>query len=158
MIIEILKQRLKEKDSKKGFLLDGFPRTSNKGKMLTSTQLKIDYIFEISVSKEEIFERMAGRLYHPASGRTYHRLNNPPKKPGLDDITGEALLTRKDDEPETVRHRLNVYEQQTAPLISYYQKANEGNKLNTGEYHQISGEQDVETINQEIMAHILKSN
>ena len=101
---------------------------------------------------------MAGRLYHPASGRTYHRLNNPPKKTGLDDITGETLLTRKDDEPDTVRHRLNVYEQQTAPLINYYQKQNERNEQNIGEYHQISGEQAVETINQEIMVHILKSN
>jgi len=120
LIIELVKERISKDDCKNGFLFDGFPRTMPQAEALQENNVDINGVIELVVADEEIIKRMSGRRIHLASGRTYHIDFNPPKKPGLDDETGEELIIRKDDEPETVKDRLKVYWTQTQPLIEYY--------------------------------------
>ncbi len=120
IIINLVKERIKEKDCEKGFLLDGFPRTIPQAEAMKQAGVHIDYVVEIDVDDSEIIQRMSGRRVHPASGRTYHVVFNPPKAAGKDDITGEDLVQRPDDAAETVRKRLDVYHSQTKPLVGYY--------------------------------------
>jgi len=120
IILGLIKERIAQADCAKGFLLDGFPRTIAQAEGLKKMGVGIDYVVEIVVDDEEIIERMAGRRVHPTSGRTYHIKYNPPKQEGIDDVTGEALIQRDDDKEETVRKRLNVYHEQTQPLVGYY--------------------------------------
>ena len=120
LIIELVKERISKDDCKNGFLFDGFPRTIPQAEALKENNVDINRVIELVISDEEIIKRMSGRRIHLASGRTYHVDFNPPKKPGLDDETGEELIIRKDDEPETVKDRLKVYWTQTQPLIEYY--------------------------------------
>ena len=120
LIIELVKERISQEDCKNGFLFDGFPRTIPQAEALQENNIDINGVIELVIADEEIIERMSGRRIHLASGRTYHVDFNPPKKPGLDDETGEELIIRKDDEPETVKDRLKVYWAQTQPLIEYY--------------------------------------
>lgn len=122
IILGLIEQRLKEPDCARGFLFDGFPRTIPQAEGLTRIGVEVDRVVEISVSDEEIIRRMSGRRVHPASGRTYHVEFNPPRRPGLDDETGEPLVQRDDDREETVRRRLEVYHEQTEPLIDFYEK------------------------------------
>ena len=120
LIIELVKERISKDDCKNGFLFDGFPRTIPQAEALQENNVDINGVIELVIADEEIIKRMSGRRIHLASGRTYHVDFNPPKKPGLDDETGEELIIRKDDEPETVKDRLKVYWTQTQPLIEYY--------------------------------------
>ena len=120
LIIELVKERISQDDCKNGFLFDGFPRTIPQAEALQENDVNINGVIELVIADEEIIKRMSGRRIHLASGRTYHVNFNPPKKPGLDDETGEELIVRKDDEPETVKDRLKVYWTQTQPLIEYY--------------------------------------
>ena len=120
LIIELVKERISKDDCKNGFLFDGFPRTIPQAEALQENNVVINGVIELVIEDEEIIKRMSGRRIHLASGRTYHVDFNPPKKPGLDDETGEELIIRKDDEPETVKDRLKVYWTQTQPLIEYY--------------------------------------
>ena len=120
LIIELVKERISQDDCKNGFLFDGFPRTIPQAEALQENNVDINGVIELVIEDEEIIKRMSGRRIHLASGRTYHVDFNPPKKPGLDDETGEELIIRKDDEPETVKDRLKVYWTQTQPLIEYY--------------------------------------
>ena len=120
LIIELVKERISQKDCKNGFLFDGFPRTIPQAEALQENNVDINGVIELVIADEEIIKRMSGRRIHLASGRTYHVDFNPPKKSGLDDETGEELIIRKDDEPETVKDRLKVYWTQTQPLIEYY--------------------------------------
>jgi adenylate kinase len=120
IIINLVKERIKEADCANGFLFDGFPRTIPQADAMKAAQIKIDCVVEIAVDDEEIVKRMSGRRAHLASGRTYHVIFNPPKVAGKDDVTGEDLVQRDDDKEETVRHRLKVYHDQTKPLINYY--------------------------------------
>ena len=120
LIIELVKERISQEDCKNGFLFDGFPRTIPQAEALQENNVDINGVIELAIADEEIIKRMSGRRIHLASGRTYHVDFNPPKKPGLDDETGEELIIRKDDEPETVKDRLKVYWTQTQPLIEYY--------------------------------------
>ena len=120
LIIELVKERISLDDCKNGFLFDGFPRTIPQAEALQENNVDINGVIELVIEDEEIIKRMSGRRIHLASGRTYHVDFNPPKKPGLDDETGEELIIRKDDEPETVKDRLKVYWTQTQPLIEYY--------------------------------------
>ncbi|MGD9600576.1 MAG: adenylate kinase [Gammaproteobacteria bacterium] len=122
IILGLIEQRLKEPDCARGFLFDGFPRTIPQAEGLMRIGVEVDRVVEISVSDEEIIRRMSGRRVHPASGRTYHVEFNPPRRPGLDDETGEPLVQRDDDREETVRRRLEVYHEQTEPLIDFYEK------------------------------------
>ena len=120
LIIELVKERISQSDCERGFLFDGFPRTIPQAEALIQNNVEIHGVIELVVADEEIIKRMSGRRIHLASGRTYHVDFNPPKKAGIDDETGEDLVIRKDDEPETVKDRLKVYWTQTQPLIEYY--------------------------------------
>ena len=120
LIIELVKERISQEDCKNGFLFDGFPRTIPQAEALQENNVDINGVIELVIADEEIIKRMSGRRIHLASGRTYHIDFNPPKKSGVDDETGEELIIRKDDEPETVKDRLKVYWTQTQPLIEYY--------------------------------------
>ncbi len=121
IIIGLVKKRIKEDDCANGFLFDGFPRTIAQAEALKTDGVKIDYVVEIQVPDKDIIARMSGRRAHLASGRTYHVTYNPPKVEGIDDITGEELVQRADDNENTVRSRLEVYHEQTQPLVDYYQ-------------------------------------
>ncbi|MGF1753379.1 adenylate kinase [Vibrio makurazakiensis] len=128
IILGLIKERIAQDDCEKGFLLDGFPRTIPQADGLKEMGIVVDYVVEFDVADDVIVERMAGRRAHLPSGRTYHNVYNPPKEEGKDDVTGEELVVRDDDKEETVRARLGVYHDQTAPLISYYgQEAEAGN-------------------------------
>ncbi len=121
IIIGLVKERIKQADCAKGFLFDGFPRTLAQADALKDASIDLDAVVEIDVDQEEIIKRMSGRRIHESSGRSYHVIYNPPKVAEKDDQTGEDLIQREDDKEETVRYRLSVYEEQTAPLKSYYQ-------------------------------------
>ncbi len=122
IIIRLVKERIAQSDCAKGFLLDGYPRTTAQADVLRNEDIKIDFVIELKVDNEAIIKRMSGRMVHQVSGRTYHYKYNPPKVDGKDDETGEALIHRKDDEEATVRKRLKVYHDQTSPLVTYYQE------------------------------------
>ena len=124
IIVEMLVQRISEDDCKKGFLLDGFPRNLDQGKALDSANVSIDLVLYLSISEDEIIDRMSGRRVHPSSGRSYHVIHNPPQKEGFDDITGEALIQREDDAPEVIKKRLDVYFNETEPLLDFYRNKN----------------------------------
>lgn len=119
-MIELVKNRIAQPDCQKGFLLDGFPRTLPQAESLRNNNVHLDYVIEIDVPDAELIKRLSGRRVHPGSGRVYHLLHNPPKMEGKDDVTGEPLLQRQDDHEDTIRKRLNIYHQQTEPLINYY--------------------------------------
>jgi adenylate kinase len=120
IIINLVKERIQASDCRNGFLFDGFPRTLPQAEAMKQAGVKIDYVVEIAVDDEEIVKRMSGRRAHLASGRTYHVIFNPPKVAGKDDLSGEDLVQRDDDQEETVRKRLEIYHAQTAPLVHYY--------------------------------------
>ena len=120
LIINLVKDRLQGDDCKNGYLFDGFPRTLPQADALKDAHVAIDFVLEIDVPAEEIITRISGRRVHQDSGRTYHVVFNPPKVEGIDDVTGEPLILRDDDKEEVVRKRLDVYQEQTRPLIDYY--------------------------------------
>ena len=125
IIIGLVQQRIQEPDCKKGFLLDGFPRTIPQAEALVENGIVIDCVVEIYVDDEEIVNRLCGRRVHPGSGRVYHLVFNPPREEGVDDVTGESLIQRDDDKEQTIRERLKVYHSQTKPLISFYKGLSE---------------------------------
>jgi len=151
IILALVKERLTLADCANGCLFDGFPRTLAQAEALKKNGVAIDHVVEIDVEDSEIIIRMSGRRVHLASGRTYHVQFNPPKQEGLDDETGEPLLQRADDEEETVRKRLEIYHNQTAPLIEYYSGwASEGIE-NAPKYRKIKGTGSVEEIRDRIL-------
>ncbi|HHB11860.1 MAG TPA: adenylate kinase [Chromatiales bacterium] len=150
IIMGMVKERIAQDDCKNGFLLDGFPRTIAQAEALRDEGVKIDAVVEIDVPDEEIIKRLSGRRVHPGSGRTYHILYNPPKVEGKDDVTGEPLIQRDDDKEETVRKRLEVYHQQTEPLIEFYRKWAESGDPNAPKYIRIEGIGTVEEIRDKI--------
>lgn len=121
LIIALVKERIAEPDCASGFLFDGFPRTIPQAQALEDAGVVIDHVVEIEVADEEIVQRLSGRRVHEGSGRVYHVDFNPPQREGIDDVTGESLVQRADDEEETVRKRLEVYHAQTRPLVEFYQ-------------------------------------
>jgi adenylate kinase len=123
IILGLISERIVEGDCENGFLLDGFPRTIAQAEGLNAMEIAIDHVVEIAVEDDGIINRMSGRRVHAESGRSYHIEFNPPKQAGLDDVTGEPLVQREDDQEETVRKRLEVYHQQTKPLVDFYQSA-----------------------------------
>ena len=120
LILNLIRERIRAPDCAPGFLFDGFPRTIPQAEGLDAIGVQIDRVLEIAVDDEEIVRRMSGRRIHPASGRSYHVVFNPPRVADRDDETGEPLVQRDDDREETVRHRLHVYHDQTEPLIDFY--------------------------------------
>ena len=120
IIIALVKARIEKEDCKDGFLFDGFPRTIPQASALLESNILIDVVLEIDVQDDEIVKRLSGRRVHLDSGRVYHIIYNPPKNEGFDDVSGEELIQREDDQEETVRNRLKVYHEQTKPLVEYY--------------------------------------
>lgn len=120
IILGLIQERIAQPDCAHGFLLDGFPRTIAQAEGLKAMGVQLDYVVEIVVEDEEIVRRMSGRRVHSGSGRTYHVQFNPPRVEGLDNVTGEPLIQRDDDQEATVRKRLSVYHEQTKPLVDYY--------------------------------------
>ena len=152
IILGLVKERVMQPDCKNGYLFDGFPRTIAQAEGMQAAGIEVEFVLEIHVEDEEIVRRMSGRRVHPASGRTYHEVFNPPKKPGRDDATGEALVQREDDKEETVRKRLQVYHSQTAPLINYYTGQAETGAARAPVYIRIEGSGDVEKIRKNMLS------
>ena len=152
LIINLVKERIAQPDCAQGFLFDGFPRTIPQAEAMKSAGVKLDYVLEIDVPFDAIIERMSGRRSHPASGRTYHITFNPPKVEGKDDVTGEPLVPRADDQEDTVRKRLDVYSQQTRPLVDYYSQWAAREPAAAPKYRAIQGTGSVEEITQRALA------
>ena len=146
IIIGLVKERISQPDCANGFLFDGFPRTIPQADAMKHAGVKLDYVLEIDVPFEAIIERMSGRRVHVASGRTYHVRFNPPKREGIDDLSGEALIQRDDDKEDTVKKRLEVYSAQTRPLVEYYSSWAEREPALAPRYRAISGQGSVEDI------------
>jgi adenylate kinase len=139
VIIGLVKERIQEADCQKGFLFDGFPRTIPQADAMKEAGVAIDAVVDINVPDEEIIKRMSGRRAHLPSGRTYHIVFNPPKEEGKDDVTGEPLVQRDDDKEETVKKRLEVYHDQTEPLIDYYKNWEATGESGAPKYVRIEG-------------------
>lgn len=146
IIISLVKERIQAPDCRNGFLFDGFPRTIPQAQSLVDVGVVIDKVIELHVGDEEIVSRLSGRRVHPASGRIYHVVHNPPQRPGIDDDTGDPLVQRSDDLEETVRKRLSLYHQQTELLVSFYKKLASQHVANTPQCHRIDGIGSVEVI------------
>ncbi|WP_110678960.1 adenylate kinase [Salinicola sp. RZ23] len=152
LIIALVKERIAQPDCANGFLFDGFPRTLPQADAMKDAGIKLDHVVEIAVDDEEIVKRLAGRRVHPDSGRVYHLEYKPPREPGKDDVTGEPLIQRDDDSEKTVRHRLSVYHDQTAPLIGYYQEWAAEAPEAAPAYHRIAGVGSVDDIRARVIA------
>jgi adenylate kinase len=149
IIIGLVKERIQEPDCTGGFLFDGFPRTIPQAQAMVDAGVDLDHVLEIAVEDEEIVARLSGRRMHAASGRIYHVDHQPPQREGLDDVTGEPLVQREDDMEDTVRKRLQVYHEQTAPLIDFYSQL-EGD--NAPAYHRVEGVGSVDAISEQVLS------
>lgn len=152
IIIGLVKERITQDDCKNGFLFDGFPRTIPQAEAMKEAGVDIDYVVEIDVPDSAILERMAGRRFHIASGRSYHIKFAPPKVEGKDDVTGEDLVQRDDDKEETVKKRLDVYHQQTEVLVGYYSKMAASGDAKAPKYVKIDGMGAVESIRDKVFS------
>jgi adenylate kinase len=150
IIMALVKERIALGDCSNGFLFDGFPRTITQADALRKEGIVIDHIIEIEVEDEEIIRRMSGRRVHLSSGRTFHVMFNPPRLEGIDDVTGEPLVQREDDGETTVRKRLQVYHDQTAPLVDYYRRLAFDGSSDAPKYCKISGTGNVDQIRKRI--------
>ena len=149
VIVSLVKDRIKDEDCKNGFLFDGFPRTIPQADALENQEIFVNVVLELTLKDELIINRMSGRRVHQPSGRSYHLEFNPPEKDGLDDVTGEPLIQRDDDKPETVKNRLEVYWEQTNPLIVYYRSKSVQTDL---KYIEIDGSKTMEKVSSQIHA------
>jgi adenylate kinase len=154
IIMGMVKERIAEDDCKNGFLFDGFPRTLAQADALRDGGVFVDAVVEIDVPDDEIIRRMSGRRVHLASGRTYHVVFNPPKEEGKDDVTGEPLIQRDDDQEDTVRARLKVYHDQTEPLIAYYSDWAERGGEGAPRYVKVDGIGGVDAIRDTIISRL----
>jgi adenylate kinase len=152
IIIGLVKERIKQPDAAKGFLFDGFPRTIPQADAMKNAGVMLDWVVEIDVEDAEIIRRLSGRRVHPASGRTYHVIFNPPKVAGKDDVTGEPLVQRADDTEETVRKRLDVYHAQTLPLVAYYSDWAKSGAPGAPKYVKVSGVGSMDSIRDRIFS------
>lgn len=155
LIINLVKERIAQPDCANGCIFDGFPRTIAQAEALSAANVNIDFVVEISVPDDEIVKRLSGRRSHPASGRVYHVVYNPPKVEGLDDETGEPLIQRDDDKEGTIKDRLKVYHNQTAALVAHYQAVAQSGE-NAPIYHQFDGTKDINAVKEDIFM-VLKS-
>ena len=146
IMIGLVKNRLQDADCANGYLFDGFPRTIAQADAMKDAGINVDYVLEIDVPDESIVERMSGRRSHPASGRVYHIKFNPPKVDNIDDLTGEPLIQRDDDQADTVKKRLAVYHNQTEVLLGYYNQWAQSGLPGAPKYRRISGVGPVEQI------------
>ncbi|GAB5362735.1 hypothetical protein AAMO2058_000823600 [Amorphochlora amoebiformis] len=150
LVIDILKENLRDPKCRRGFVLDGFPRTVNQAKkldlILAESGKSLDRAIQLDVRKESIIERISGRLIHRQSGRTYHPQFNPPRKPGIDDVTGDHLIHRRDDNPALFKKRIETYGEMTTPVLGYYEKQSKLTKVN--------GEQSVNSVFADICSYV----
>lgn len=151
IIINLVKERLTQPDCKSGYLFDGFPRTIPQAQAMKDAAVTLDAVLEISVPDSDIIDRMSGRRVHLASGRTYHIKFNPPKAAGKDDVTGEALIQRDDDQEATVRKRLEIYHSQTKPLVDFYSKWSACGDVMAPKVLSVSGVGSVEAITSRVL-------
>ena len=154
LILDLVQDRINEKDCINGFLFDGFPRTLEQANSLKKRNVKIDVVIEIMVDDLEIIQRMSGRRVHSKSGRTYHIKHNPPKEENIDDVTGDALIQRPDDNEETVKKRLAIYHDQTYPLVEFYKDISDAESLTS--YVEINGIGGIDAIQSQILNNIEK--
>ena len=152
VVIELVRERVKQPDCAQGFIIDGFPRTVTQAEALRDAGTDIDCVVGIEIGDDEILRRMSGRQVHAASGRTYHVKFNPPRVPGKDDVTGEPLVQRPDDDEETVRRRITTYHSLTKPLVAYYMKWRESGDARAPLYVNIYGKGSVEHIRDKLFA------
>jgi adenylate kinase len=151
IIGSIIVERIKKDDCKNGFLFDGVPRTIGQATMLVDMDVSFSHVIEIQVNEEVIIDRMSGRRFHIASGRSYHLDFNPPKKADRDDLTGEPLVQREDDKPETVKKRLDVYQEETKPLSEFYDTKSKNGELT---YFTVDGSGSVESVFESIQSNL----
>lgn len=151
IIGSIIVERIKKDDCKNGFLFDGVPRTIGQAAMLVDMGVSFSHVIEIQVNEEVIIDRMSGRRFHIASGRSYHLDFNPPKKADCDDLTGEPLVQREDDKPETVKKRLDVYQEETKPLSEFYDTKSKNGELI---YFTVDGSGSVESVFESIQSNL----
>jgi len=152
LVTDMVHERIAQPDCQNGFIIDGFPRTVAQAEVLRNSGVDIDFVVEIEVGDVEILRRMSGRRVHPASGRTYHIEFNPPRVPGKDDITGEPLVQRPDDNEETVKRRIASYHEVTKPLVNYYLKWAESGDPRAPKYVNIYGRGSIEHIRDKMFA------
>jgi adenylate kinase len=156
LVTDMAKQRVAQPDCLNGFIIDGFPRTIAQAESLRTAVIDIDFVVEIEVADDEILRRMSGRRVHPGSGRTYHIDFNPPKVPGKDDLTGEPLVQRPDDNEETVKKRIANYHSQTKPLVNYYLSWAASGDKRAPHYVNVYGRGSVEHIRDKIIAALVQ--
>jgi len=144
IIIEMLVERISKDDCKNGFILDGFPRNIEQAKSLDQAGVSIDLVIYLKILEEQIIERMSGRRIHLASGRSYHTTFNPPKVDGKDDLTGEDLVQRSDDKPDVIKKRLEVYFNETEPMLDFY-------KNKDIQFYEIDASEPVKAVTEKIL-------
>jgi len=152
IVIALVRERVKAEDCLRGFIVDGFPRTIPQAEALRGVGIDIGFVLNIDVSDEEILRRMSGRFVHPASGRSYHVVFNPPRVAGKDDVTGDALVQRDDDKEETVKKRITTYHAQTKPLVEYYSRWAQSGDARAPRYARIDGNGSVDEIRARLLA------
>lgn len=151
LIIGLVQDRLAQPDCSNGCIFDGFPRTIPQAEALEAAGISIDHVIEIDVPDEEIVNRLSGRRQHPASGRVYHLIYNPPKTEGVDDVTGEPLVQRPDDQEDTIRKRLTSYHTETEQLVEFYQgRAQAGENAPT--YDKLNGLDTIENVKSQLFS------
>ena len=144
IIIEMLVERISNNDCNNGFILDGFPRNIEQAKSLDQAGVNIDLVIYLKILEEQIIERMSGRRIHLASGRSYHTTFNPPKVDGKDDLTGEDLIQRSDDKPDVIKKRLEVYFNETEPMLDFY-------KNKDIQFYEIDASESVKAVTEKIL-------
>ena len=144
IIIEMLVERISKDDCNNGFILDGFPRNIEQAKSLDQAGVSIDLVIYLKILEEQIIERMSGRRIHLASGRSYHTTFNPPKVDGKDDLTGEDLVQRSDDKPDVIKKRLEVYFNETEPMLDFY-------KNKDMKFYEIDASEPVKAVTEKIL-------
>ena len=144
IIIEMLVERISKDDCNNGFILDGFPRNIEQAKSLDQAGVSIDLVIYLKILEEQIIERMSGRRIHLASGRSYHTTFNPPKVDGKDDLTGEDLIQRSDDKPDVIKKRLEVYFNETEPMLDFY-------KNKDIQFYEIDASEPVKAVTEKIL-------
>lgn len=152
VVIGVVKQRLAEPDCASGFIFDGFPRTLPQAEALRRSGIEVDFVVDIDVNDDEILRRLGGRRVHPASGRTYHVVFNPPRVAGRDDVTGESLVQRRDDREETVRERIATYHELSRPLIDYYSQWHRSGDPRAPRFVRVDGSGSVEQVREQLFA------
>jgi adenylate kinase len=152
LIIGLVKARIAMADCGNGFLFDGFPRTIPQTEAMEENGVNVDFVLELDVPDEELIQRLAGRRVHPGSGRTYHVRFNPPKVADKDDVTGEDLIRRGDDEEAAVRTRIGIYREQTTQLGEYYSAWADSGDTRAPKYFKVNASGSVEAVRERILA------